>query len=230
MPGERALVLIPCSSAKESRSSGLKPESPVEGIMPLRERMVELRGDISRGTAVPAVSLYNGVLYNQCQGSIEAIASGQYPDIDLLIVSAYYGIVHPAEPIAKYDLRMGNEVAGTKVYRLWQQWGLGAVLEDYVRRRKIVNVWSLLSNSHPYYQYQQALNPFWKNMKNEVSCRQVTVPGGGQSNPYRRGEWLEQVLTTSPHHLVEVEPVPESVVPQCGRVDSVKRPIKYLEI
>jgi len=230
MPGERALVLIPCSSAKESRSSSLKPENPVEGILPLREHMVGLVGDIASGTAVPAVSLYDGALYKKCRESIEAIASGQYPDVDLLIVSAYYGIVHPAEPIAKYDLHMGNEVAGTKVYRLWQQFGLGTVLEDYVRRRKIVNVWSLLSNSHPYSQYQQALNPFWKNMKGEVICRQVTVPGDGQNNPKRRGEWLEQVLTSSPHHLVEMEPVPESVVLQCGLVDSGKRHIKYLKI
>ena len=230
MAGERALVLVPCSERKESRSSKIEPQSPITEILTLRERMVEFVGDITMGPAVPAVSLYNGALYNQCQGSMEAVASGRHPGIDLLIVSAYYGLVHPAEPIADYDLRMGDKVGGVKVYCLWRQLGLGAVLEDYVRRRNITNVWSLLSKSHPYSQYQQALDSFWKNVKGKVNCWQVIVPRGGQSNPYRRGEWLEQVLMTSPHHLLESDPVPELVAPQGGWAANGKRPIEYRQI
>lgn len=192
--------------------------------------MMELKGDITSGPSMPAVSLYDGALYNQCRGSMETVASGRYPEIDLLIVSAYYGLVYPAESIAKYNLRMGDEAAGMKVYRFWKRHGLGAILEDYVRRRNITNVWSLLSKSHPYSQYHQALNPFWKNVKGKVNCWQVTVPGDGQNNPYRRGEWLEKVLTTLNSHLLERKPVPESVVPQDDRVDGGRRSIKYLPI
>jgi hypothetical protein len=192
--------------------------------------MVKLAGDITTGPAMPAVSLYDGTLYNQCRGSMEAVVSGRYPEIDLLIVSAYYGLVHPAEPIADYDLRMGDKVDGVKVYRLWRQLGLGAVLEDYVRRRNITNVWSLLSKSPPNSQYQQALDPFWKNVKGKVNCWQVIVPDDGQGNPYRRGAWLELVLMTSPDHLFEGGPVPESVAPQGGWVASGKRPIEYRQI
>lgn len=225
MAGERALVLVPCSERKEPRSSRIEPGSPVAGIVPLRERMMELKEDITSGPAVPAVSLYDGTLYNQCRGSMEAVASGRYPEIDLLIVSAYYGLVHPAEPIAGYNLHMGDKVGGVKVYRLWQQLGVGTVLEDYVRRQEITHIWSLLAS-----QYQKALNPFWRNLKGKVDCWQVIVPRGGQSNPYRRGEWLEQVLMTSPHHLLESDPVPELVAPQGGWVASGKRPIEYRQI
>lgn len=225
MAGERALVLVPCSERKESRSSKIEPQSPITEILTLRERMVEFVGDITMGPAVPAVSLYNGALYNQCQGSMEAVASGRHPGIDLLIVSAYYGLVHPAEPIAGYNLHMGNEVGGVKVYRLWQQLGVGTVLEDYVRRQEITHVWSLLAS-----QYQKALNPFWRNLKGKVDCWQVIVPGGGQSNPYRRGEWLEQVLMTSPYHLLESDPAPESIAPPGGWTASGKRSIEYRQI
>jgi len=225
MAGERALVLVPCSERKEPRPSRIEPESPIAGILPLRECMVKLAGDITTGPAVPAVSLYDGTLYNQCRGSMEAVASGRYPEIDLLIVSAYYGLVHPAEPIAGYNLHMGDKVGGVKVYRLWQQLGVGTVLEDYVRRQEITHIWSLLAS-----QYQKALNPFWRNLKGKVDCWQVIVPRGGQSNPYRRGEWLEQVLMTSPHHLLESDPVPELVAPQGGWVASGKRPIEYRQI
>ncbi len=222
MAGERALVLVPCCKKKVPRPFKIETGISVAGILPLREHMVDLAGDITTGPAVPAVSLYDGALYSRCQESMGAVANGRYPQIDLLIVSAYYGLVHPAEPIAKYDLCMDDDVAGMKAYRFWQQMELGAVLEDYVRRRKVTNVWSLLAS-----QYRKALNPFWKDVNGTVNCWQVTVPGGGQSNPARRGDWLERVLATSPAHLLEGEPVPESVAPQGGWAASGKRPIEY---
>jgi len=229
MADNRALVLIPCSAAKASRPSTLVPVSPIEGILPLRKRMIELTGDITSGAAVPAVSLYNGALYKQCRGRLEAVASGFYPEIDLLIVSAYYGLLHPAEPISCYNLSMDSEVEGNQVYRLWQWLRLGAVLEGYVGRRKISNIWSLLSYSHGS-PYRQALNPFWKEMSGKVISWQVTVEGDGQNNPYRRGQWLEQVLMALPEHLVEEEPVPDSIMPHNDSADSHKRPIQYLRI
>jgi len=227
MAGERALVLVPCSGGKASRPSDIEPGNPIPGVEPLRKRMVELKGDITSGRTVPAVSLYSGALYKKCWKSMEAVVSGQYPDVDLLIVSAYYGLVHPAEPIADYNLHMGNEVAGMKVYRHWQRLGLSAVLEAYVREQRITHIWSLLSDSHPRSQYRQSLNPFWKNMKGKVIIRQVTVPGDGQNNSYRRGEWLDLVLTYMPGHLVEDNPVSESVQ-QRIHTDENRRKIAYL--
>jgi len=185
--GERALILIPCSGTKYQSLTGIRPRGPIDGISSLRGRMVHLTGNISSGTAVPAASLYQGALYRQCRESLEALANEEYPGIDLLIVSAFFGVVHPAEPISQYELRMGDEIAGYKVYRWWQKFQLGAVLEAYVEARGITRVWSLLGSSPPWSQYQQSLNPFWQRMKGKVACRQVIVPGGGQSNSSRRG-------------------------------------------
>ena len=229
MAGERALVLVPCSERKEPRPSRIEPESPIAGILPLRECMVKLAGDITTGPAVPAVSLYDGAIYNQCQGSMKAVASGRYPKIDLLIVSAYYGLVHPAEPIAGYNLHMGDKVGGVKVYRLWRQLGLGAVLEDYVRRRNITNVWSLLEIASVF-TISAGARLVLEECEGKGELLAGHVPRGGQSNPYRRGEWLEQVLMTSPHHLLESDPVPELVAPQGGWAANGKRPIEYRQI
>ena len=189
--------------------------------------MVHLTGNISSGTAVPAASLYQGALYGQCRGSLEALANGEYPGIDLLIVSAFFGLVHPAEPISQYELRMGDEIAGNKVYRWWQKFHLGAVLEAYVEVQGITRVWTLLGSSPPWSQYQQSLDPFWQKMKGKLACRQVIVPGGGQSNSSRRGAWLEAVMTRDPTHLVAADPSPDSLNQAIGIPESECRPITY---
>lgn len=203
------------------------PKGPIKGIAPLRERMVHLVGDITSGPAEPAAALYQGALYGQCRGSLAALANGEFPRIDLLIVSAYYGLVHPAEPIAKYNLRMGDEVAGNKVYHWWQKFQLGAALEAYVEAREITQVWSLLGSSPPWSQYQQSLDPFWQRMKEKVACRQVIVPGGGQSNSSRRGAWLGAVVTRDPMHLVAANPSVDAFSRASGEPQDECRPITY---
>ena len=213
MPGDRALVLLPCSGTKRVRPTALSPAEPVAGIEAVRDHVWSALGSGPEpGKTVPAIALYDGLMYVAADRALRAVATGKYPSVDVLIVSALYGLVRPAEPIADYDLTMGTTTDhGSRVYRLWQQHGIADVLARYVRDREITRVWSLLSSSVPASPYQQAFQAFWETTR--VPSRHVRVRNAGMDILRKRGAWLDVTLRVMPEHLLEDRPDPERIRP-----------------
>lgn len=209
---KKALVLIPCSATKQIGSPGGKVE-PVRGISPLRERLRSLiaktpelagRPENQRGILdanaplTVARTLYSGKFYQYCPQAL----SRQYDNVDILIVSAFYGLAQLEESLAKYNLEMKDALgSGQKIHQFWADGNLSDVLRQYVHDHGISFVWSLLPNSTDY-PYHQTLASFWSKPE-DVKCYHVKVykaegkPAGSGSGQ-KRGEWLNEVLTTDP--------------------------------
>ncbi|MDW7730423.1 MAG: peroxide stress protein YaaA [Bacillota bacterium] len=157
-----------------------------------------------------ALDLYVGNFYHAAGNALEQVASGNLAGIDVLIVSALYGLVFLNEGIKRYDLQMGDSLEdGTRAYRYWQNKGLAGVLSDYVECNGITVVWSLLPNSMPSFPYQQVFNALWKEAKAMgVDCYHVNVPGAGSSTGHQRARWLQAVLDYRPELLLNGSEMP----------------------
>lgn len=229
----KALVLIPCCSQKRGLPPGEAPVPrvlPLTGVDALRGRLWEvLRGQSNPPPgpwiapdepAAPAYQLYRGVPYRLLGEHWRQLLGGGA--IELLIVSAAYGLVLPTEILTEYDLTMGQKLdSGGRVFHFWQQQGLAEVLREYVRSREISHVWSLLpdgalSNT----QYQRVFNGFWRRPEG-AKCRWVKAynadgRSAGSGSGDCRGRWLSAVLQKEPGLLTagdEHMPDAEELVP-----------------
>ena len=216
--GPKALVLIPCCKSKAAVfSEHWSP--PFPDLQKAREELFEkidlteslsnkdcnLRGILNPYSHITrALDLYVGNFYYAAGNAIEQVASGDIAGVDVLIVSACYGLLLPNEGIKRYELQMSESLNdGMKVYKYWQNKGLAGALSDYVTNNGITAVWSLLPNSMQSFPYQQVFNAFWKEAKTlGIDCYHVNVPGAGSSSGYQRARWLQTVLDNSPELLL----------------------------
>ena len=219
----RALILIPCSNLKT------QPRSPTPGAEPLADlsaaRDVLLADLVAKpefleftanrkgigdpsSPAIPAIDLYSGKLYSAAAKSLRAVAAGKHPDVEVLIVSALYGLVRLTEPIKWYDLTMGDSVGdGRQVYQYWTDTGLWKQLAAFIAEEGITNVWSLLPDSLPYTPYHRVFRSFWaRSGQGMPECIHVMAPGVSMATGVRRGRWLNQVLSRAPEHLTAEAP------------------------
>lgn len=222
---QKTLVLIPCCKSKVALlSEGW--EAPLQQLDVLREQLLckiedttellekdtNLRGILNPyATVTRAIDLYVGNFYYVAGDILHTVADGEIPDVDVLIVSAFYGLVQLNEGIKKYELQMGDNLHdGTKVYKYWQEQGLWKILQKYVIDNDIRYVWSLLPDSLPSFPYQQVFNKFWKeSQQNGIECYHVKVPGAGTSTGYQRAKWLNEVLMHDPSILASPSLIPQ---------------------
>ena len=220
----RSLVLIPCCKSKAAiLSEGW--EEPLPGLPSLREQLIEklektsglasqdanLEGVLnSYATVTRAVDLYCGNFYYAAGDALKAVAGGGVYSVDILIVSAVYGLVQLNEGIKKYELQMGDTLHdGSKAYKFWQQNGLWKLLWNYAVDHNIGHVWSLLPNSMPSFPYQQTFKDFWSlSRKKGIECYHVRVPGAATATGYQRARWLNEIINSNPDLLTNSKLMP----------------------
>jgi len=208
--GSKALVLIPCCKSKAAVISD-KWSAPFPDLQHLRTELLEricateelvdrdsnLSGILNPYSHVTrALDLYVGGFYNAAGRTLEQVAAGNTAGVDVLIVSAFYGLVLLNEGIKRYELQMSDFLQdGTRVYKYWQSKGLAAALGDYVSNNGITLVWSLLPDSMSSSPYHQVFKSFWEKGKaNGLDCYHVKVPGVRSNISFQRGEWLKSVI------------------------------------
>ena len=77
----------------------------------------------------PALQVYDGHLYKCALGFRDEVASClDAGELDVYVVSAGYGIVHPLDPIQRYEAEMKGRVA-----TLWREAGLVDVVSELIR-------------------------------------------------------------------------------------------------
>lgn len=222
----KALILIPCCKSKAAVFSEYW-SAPFPELKRLRKGMLDKinetevliqKDDNLSGILNPhahltrALDLYVGNFYYVAGSSLEQVAAGSIPAVDVLIVSAFYGLVLLNERVKKYELQMSDRLQdGTKVYKYWQTNGLAHILADYVGKNKIKVVWSLLPNSMPSFPYQQVFQTFWEEAEDAgIACYHVNVPGAGSSSGYQRAKWLKAVMELDPDLLLDGNRMPSS--------------------
>lgn len=229
----RALVLIPCSSGKTPPRAPAAGAEPLEGLSGMREALLsklvakpdflELPanrkgiGDPS-SPAIPAIDLYSGKLHTAASRSLRAMADGAYPNVEVLIVSALYGLVRLTEPIRQYDLTMADPVGdGRRVYQYWTDAGLWKALAAFIAEEGITNVWSLLPDSAPNLSqpgspYHRVFEPFWSRSRTGMPmCIRIMPSGAANATGIRRAQWFKHVLARMPDHLTAEAPAAREV-------------------
>ncbi len=219
---KKALILIPCSDNKQ-----VDPEAstapPMNGVEELRRRLhallrerLEIRARErnleglfnERAPRTPAFRLYRGALYKELTGDWSLRVVGGDGPVEILIVSAAYGLVHPTEALATYDVKMGDRADElAKVYRFWHREGLPRLLEEYLNGSSITHVWSLLPDSEPALQYHRVFKPLWVHAEDlgrtcyHVEAQNRNGATVGQDSGRKRGMWLHAVLRSRPAML-----------------------------
>ena len=218
-----ALVLIPC--CKEKCTGSPEPgDDPIQGISPLRERLwghivqtpeLSRRPENQRGILnanapqTPAKTLYRGQFYQACSGALSAKPA----NVHILIVSAFYGLAQLEESLAEYELTMADRLqSGHRVYQFWTDGRLSDVLRQYVLGHNISFVWSLLPDSQDF-PYHRIFRQFWQN-PDGIECYHVKVfvdsgTSAGSGSGRKRGEWLNEIMTTNPALLCQPKLLPK---------------------
>lgn len=69
--------------------------------------------------AISAFSLYNGVSFKNLELENYNKESIEYANNNLLILSAFYGVLHPSNSVRKYRLDMTMKLASSSLYSFW---------------------------------------------------------------------------------------------------------------
>jgi len=165
----RSLIVIPCSGRKrhelriglkwapeQSAVAGLSASS-ASALRAARHDLAALLG-LSEGAdlggnskiqaaLMPARERYDGNLYRRIDPAL-------WPDpslsgLEVVIVSALYGLLTPLEPIRHYDAWMDQKIGERiRLSRWWKQRSLGSMLAEYLARSGAAVVHDFLSASY----------------------------------------------------------------------------------
>jgi len=204
-----ALVLLPCCKDKKIGKE-VSEGSEIPGISSLRESLLKLiantpkladRRENRQGILNPqaprtyARELYCGDLYKACTKALV----NSHPNLQILIVSAFYGLVCLEESVSQYDLTMADRLCdGRLIYQFWKDAGLSKLLRQYIGDHNISHVWSLLPDAS-ITPYHRVFREFWQN-SGGVECRWVKVfrddgTSVGSGSGRKRGEWLNEITS-----------------------------------
>ena len=206
---KRVLIFIPCSGSKESggiteystKSSVINylTGSSRENLLGLRRKLFEYFS-ISFGQDVgypndgtikymEAYKRYTGMhsqIYRQIYSSSwEKLRKTQ--NLDLVIVSALYGLLRYDEPIRYYDITMKDRIGHQTLKTWWRNIGLCAILKDYINENNISEVHNVLSKD-----YNEALLGCFIDMGAKYSYHDFSEYKSG-SNAHR-GRWVNDFI------------------------------------
>ena len=137
-----------------------------------------------------AYKRYTG-MYSQLYRQVSPVSweklKRTWEKLDLIIVSALYGLVKHDEPIRWYDKTMKDKVRHQTLKVWWRKQGLCAILKDYIERNNFSEVHNVLSND-----YSEALKGCFEKLPLKYSYYDLSRYRSG-SNAYR-GKWVDNFI------------------------------------
>lgn len=133
------------TEAREAMLGHLADVSAADDALERLKVGASLKGEVERNTrlaaepAGPAIGVYTGVLYDALGYATLSGAARERAARSVVIVSALWGAVRPADRIPAYRLSMGAKVARKGTLASWWKGELAPVLEDYGRGQLIVD-------------------------------------------------------------------------------------------
>jgi len=202
------VILIACSGSKTEggspnyNGSSLSSLLPVGSVRYLMAARLELAGMVDeipgpdfggvspgRKAFLPALERYSGKVYERSQ------VRNIYPktkELNILIISALYGLLDAYEPIRLYNHEMKDTTKhGTRLYTWWKAKRLGKLVEEAVFALEPNRVHCLLPQN-----YLKALMPLSAETFNRrgIECKTYEHPGQGIGILNKWGEDLEGIL------------------------------------
>ena len=157
----KTLIITQCSKRKKLIELFNISVSVLDVLRETRENLVRGRKYFEKyvygSKPITALSLYDGVLYRELDKKLvyDKFLSGE---IDFIIVSAAYGIVHAFEKIREYELRMNMEVA-----KIWLKIGLPKVLGEYIIRTNADRVYGFFTKTSYYAKIYRSIDHMLSN-------------------------------------------------------------------
>lgn len=207
----RTLIVIPCSGRKEKGGeNGLvwaRDKSVIHRLPPTAsERLLDCRRELAQkfGLAegedlggaragpvplMPACRRYDGNLYRKIEKALWSSVA-RSDSVEIVIVSALYGLLTPWEPIRYYNVSMTDPFAHRlRLARWWSDQGLGRLLTEYVKRNGASVVHDFLSGA--YADVAADLSEF----KTAVKLQRHSYPGLGSGADHHRGRDVRALLS-----------------------------------
>lgn len=207
----KTLILIPCCSSK-SPGGVLKYDrdscivnylSPDMGdkLMALRRQVaaafketlgldVGVECPEARIEYMKAYRRYRGNLYSRItESSWKKLNNSQ--NLNLLIVSAFYGVVKHDETIRNYNRTMNRDkIEGRLLKTWWRKHGLCDIILDYIITNKVKVVHDFLSLN-----YSEAVWPL-QSKAQRIGVDYIThdYSGLGSGSDYHRGEDVQRLI------------------------------------
>ncbi len=202
MDATRIVVLIPESTRKAKGGERVPAgTASLADALPrdARRKLEVLRAQVRLASAesiegpeefLPAYRRFRGNMYRAIS---EEAWERRIPGVEVVIVSALYGLVASRDPIVAYHVSMAepHERFG-KMNRWWRDHGLPALLRDYLRAIKPEQVLDVLS-----LEYREAVEGFAGSLRG-IQVRQVDFRGLGRGSQPRRGKLVAKVLRGEP--------------------------------
>lgn len=206
----KTLVVIPCSGRKTSggveglawsaRHSSLRGLSRRGGdkLLAARRELAhrfryradsDLGGEPSESECLlPAWQRYDGNLYRKIDSRLWQSLGDE---VDVVIVSALYGLVAPTEAIRHYDRAMAKHIAPrTTLGRWWADHNLGLLLVEYVETGGAVEVHDFLGGA-----YERIGRPL-DSLRGHIRLSRHSYPGLGSGADHHRGRDVARVIAS----------------------------------
>ncbi len=203
---KKSLILIPCCGSKKEGGTveydrdisifHYLPERSRDHLMRLRRTLFEYfslpRGkdieypDENTVQYMEAYKRYTGT-YSQIYRRISSFAWKKLektPQLDLVIVSALYGIVRFNEPIRNYNRTMKDKVQNQTLKTWWRKHGLCEIVRGYIENNRITELHNVLSND-----YNDALRGCFEKVFTTYVYHDFSEYRSG-SNAHR-GKWVD---------------------------------------
>lgn len=202
----RTLILIPCSGSKRelgdtiynTKSSILNylTDSYKEHLLNLRKRIFEYSSiqfgqdvdcqDECKINYLEAYKRYTGHIYRQISSSSWSKLK-QATNLDLVIVSALYGLLRHDETIRYYNKTMKDKMGTYTLKTWWRNNGMHGILKDYVNKNNIKEIYIALSKD-----YSEALSNYFTDTEVKFVYKDFSKYKSG-SNAYR-GKWVDDFI------------------------------------
>lgn len=139
---------------------------------------------------MPAIERYTGKLYGEIDSSLWKRLKGMEDSMEVVIVSALYGLLSPWEAIRDYDLAMDEPYAERiQLWKWWRNQGLGEMLCEFVDRSGASTVHDFLGG--PYRNISRGMKARASNKFRLISHQ---YPGEGSGSIYHRGRDVRKLM------------------------------------
>jgi hypothetical protein len=149
--------------------------------------------DSLSGQYMTAISRYKGSLYSASTSFSELIYDCVEKDSapNILILSAFYGPLHPFDLIQDYNLKMSDKPA----YKRWKNI-FPDILKDYVLKNSVKNIYLYLGGSTAYMKVaSNAIAPLLKEKLINEAIQYEVENGNSYDTPHNHGVLIAEQLT-----------------------------------
>ncbi len=135
---------------------------------------------------MPARERYDGNLYRKIESRLWRALGDE---VNVVIVSALYGLLAPTEAIRYYDRTMAEPLAPRMTLgRWWADRGLGSLLAEYVESSGAAEVHDFLGGT--YRRIGRALD----SLRGRIKVSPHSYPGLGSGADYHRGREIAKLI------------------------------------